>query len=409
MPTYQYIAKDSAGQTRSGMMEAETNSVAVARLREQGLWVTRLHAHGVRASASSGGVRERLIDPIWSGVSLRDLAFFFRQFATLIDAGMPINQALSTLAPQAPNAKLRQIVAQIAAQVQNGSQLSAAMRRFPWVFSSLQVHMIEAAEAGGLLDQMMLRIADYLEREYEIRQKVKQKTLYPKLVLLAAIFIPNIVILIFGGLMPYLHSTLFTVLPFLLGGLAIWAACRLGFQWSPFRYAYDTVKLNLPVVGGLIRKQVTGKFARGLSALYGAGAAGRPRDVLGRRGVWKSPGCRHGPSTGAACRAGRVAHRGALRHRLLLPRRARHGFNGRTGGQCRRDAREAGRLPGVRGGPPHPATGDGRLDSLLPAGGALRRLHRHPLLWRLCQWHQRHRWTVIQWSVVKRHGPGPRF
>lgn len=285
MPTYHYTAKDNAGQIRTGVLEAETNSVAVARLREQGLWVTQLRPRGTAAQTPAGGVRGGLLDPLWTGISLRDLAFFFRQFATMIDAGVPLFQSLSTLSHQAPNPKLRRIVAEIAFQVQNGSQLSAAMRRYPWVFSSLQLHMIEAAEAGGLLDQMMQRIADYLEREYEIRQKVKRQTLYPKIVLVAAILLPQLYILIFQGLMPYLHATVFTVLPLLLWAAAIWAAFRLGFQWPPFRYAYDTVKLNLPVIGGLIRKQVTGKFARGLAALYGAGLP------VGRAMAWSADAC----------------------------------------------------------------------------------------------------------------------
>src|SRR5713226_8352209 len=285
MPTYQYTAKDNTGQTHSGVLEAETNSVAVAQLREQGLWVTQLHARAGTAAAPGAGLRARVIEPLWNGVSLRDLAFFFRQFATLIDSGVPLYQGLSSLALQAPNARLRRIVAEVAAQVQHGSQLSVAMSRYPWVFSPLQIRMIEAGEAGGLLDRMMLRIADYLEREYEIRQKIKQRTLYPKIVLLAAIFLPNLVVLIFQGLMPYLHSTLFTVLPVVLWALAIWAAFRIAFQWTPFRYAYDTVKLNLPVIGGLIRKQVTGKFARGLAALYGAGLP------VGRAMAWAADAC----------------------------------------------------------------------------------------------------------------------
>src|SRR5689334_19214575 len=133
MPTYQYTAKDNTGQTRSGMMEAETNSVAVAKLREQGLWVTQLQARGGVTAAPEGRPRAGLLEPLWSGVSLRDLAFFFRQFATLIDSGVPLYQGLSSLALQAPNPKLRRIVADIAAQVQRGSSLSAVMSRYPAV------------------------------------------------------------------------------------------------------------------------------------------------------------------------------------------------------------------------------------------------------------------------------------
>ena len=285
MPTYQYTAKDHTGQTRSGVLEAETNSVAVARLREQGLWVTQLRARSGTVAAPQGGPRARLIEPLWSGVSLRDLAFFFRQFATLIDSGVPLYQGLSSLAQQAPNARLRRIVADVAAQVQNGSQLSVAMGRYPWVFTPLQLRMIEAGEAGGLLDRMMLRIADYLEREYEIRQKIKQRTLYPKIVLVVAIFLPSLVVGLFPAAAQFLHTSLPTVLPLALWAVALWAAIRLGLQWPPFRCAYDTVKLNLQVIGGLIRKRITGKFARGLAALYGAGLP------VGRAMAWAADAC----------------------------------------------------------------------------------------------------------------------
>jgi type II secretory pathway component PulF len=159
--------------------------------------------------------------------------------------------------------------------------------------------MLEAAEVGGLMDQMMRRIADYLEREYEVRQQIKRKTLYPKLVLLAAIFIPQLPVLVLQGLAPYLRATVLTWVPLALAVLAVWVAFRLAFLWPAFRYAYDTVKLNLPVIGGLVRKQVTGRFARGLAALYGAGlpvaraltwaadAAGNPRfaDMIHRQVV----------------------------------------------------------------------------------------------------------------------------
>jgi type II secretory pathway component PulF len=136
-----------------------------------------------------------------------------------------------------------------------------------------------------LLDRMMIRIADYLEREYEVRQKIKQRTLYPKLVLVAAIFIPKLPILVLVGLLPYLRATLFTLLPVAAALLVIWAAFRLAFQWPAFRYFYDTVKLNLPVVGGLIRKQITGRFVRGLAALYGAGPP------VGRAMSWAAEAC----------------------------------------------------------------------------------------------------------------------
>src|SRR4051794_38073663 len=101
MPTFQYTARNQQGQPQRGTLEAESNSVAVARLREQGLWVTGLTAVGAaREMSAEERPRSRPLDPVWSGVSLKELGIFFRQFATLINAGMPLFQSLSTLQAQ---------------------------------------------------------------------------------------------------------------------------------------------------------------------------------------------------------------------------------------------------------------------------------------------------------------------
>src|SRR5436305_13294953 len=104
MPTYQYTARDQQGKSQSGVLEAESNSVAAAQLREQGLWVTGLRAVGAaRDEKPEARAGARPLDPVWSGVSLKELPLFFRQFATLINAGMPLFQSLSTLQAQTTN------------------------------------------------------------------------------------------------------------------------------------------------------------------------------------------------------------------------------------------------------------------------------------------------------------------
>jgi type IV pilus assembly protein PilC len=135
----------------------------------------------------------------------------------------------------------------------------------------VQIAMIEAAEAGGLMDRMLTRIADYLEREYEIRLEIKRRTLYPKLLFLAAIFIPPVKYLIFEGVVPYLRATVGMIAPLLLWGAALWVVFRLLFQIPAFRVLYDGVKLAIPVVGKNVRQFAVGKFCRSLAALYGAG------------------------------------------------------------------------------------------------------------------------------------------
>src|SRR5439155_27255332 len=128
----------------------ESNSVAAARLREQGLWVTGLAAVGAaREATMETRPRARPLDPVWSGVSLKELGIFFRQFATLINAGMPLFQSLATLQAQTPNGRLREVIGRLMAQVERGGRLSEAFREFPAIFTSLQIAMIEAGEAGG--------------------------------------------------------------------------------------------------------------------------------------------------------------------------------------------------------------------------------------------------------------------
>src|SRR5262245_53604767 len=131
MPSFQYTARDAHGKSQQGVLEAESNSVAAALLREQGLWVTALRS--VAGSGEANAVSRtqgRLLDPVWSGVSLKDLALFFRQFATLINAGMPLFQSLSTLQAQTTNPRLREVIGRLAAQTERGGRLSEAFRAF---------------------------------------------------------------------------------------------------------------------------------------------------------------------------------------------------------------------------------------------------------------------------------------
>src|SRR5439155_25781658 len=114
------------------------------------------------------------------------------------------------------NRRLQEVIGRLAAQVERGGRLSEAFRAYPAIFTPLQISMIEAAEAGGMMDSMMNRLAEYLEREYEVRLQIKRKTLYPKLLILAVIFIPNLPILVLQGVSPYLRVTVGTFLPVLI-------------------------------------------------------------------------------------------------------------------------------------------------------------------------------------------------
>ncbi|HZO88940.1 MAG TPA: type II secretion system F family protein [Chthonomonadaceae bacterium] len=233
--------------------------------------------------------KETLIYPIFSGVVIKDLAPFYRQFATLINAGLPLYQALVALESNTNNRKLKEIARAGQAQVQAGGRFSEVMAAYPWIFPPMQIELVRAAEQGGMLDRVLLQIADYIEHELEIRRLISRETLYPKFVLFVALMIlgkpgfeggmPAIAQLVVGsmGKLPYtfwnyLQDTFGWGLAILLPLLAAVVVFRLFlFNVKGVRETYDTFKMSLPVLGNLVRQFAVAKFARTFAALYRGG------------------------------------------------------------------------------------------------------------------------------------------
>jgi type IV pilus assembly protein PilC len=190
---------------------------------------------------------------------------------TLLNSGVALYQSLEMVGQggQTPNPHLSRIVRDIAHRILAGSRLSDAMAHYPWLFDKMQVRMVEAGERGGLLVEIFKRLADFLEREYELRMDVSRKTLYPKLVIGLLLFVlPIRIPLTLHGYLTELGQILLTVVGF---GVPIWLAGRVLLTSRIGRETYDQVKLAFPVIGKLIRKLAAARFARSLAALYGAG------------------------------------------------------------------------------------------------------------------------------------------
>lgn len=276
MPVYTYTARDQRGQTSTGSLEAHSDSNAAAQLRERGLWVTELRpARGGRPEAPSAEApprREQGLDKrLRSPVSPRDLSLFYRQLHTLLHSGVSIMNALEMLSgrTQSPNAQLRRVVAALYQQVLQGGRISEAMARFPWLFDRLQLRMVEAGEAGGFLADVFRRLAEYLEREFELRQQIKRKTLYPKLVLTLLVLVLPIQSPL--NVKAYLAGLTGLLTTIALIGIPGWFLARLLLTSEGLRDLVDHIKLAVPVTGGVARKLAAARFARSLAALYGAG------------------------------------------------------------------------------------------------------------------------------------------
>jgi type II secretory pathway component PulF len=300
MPEYIYIARDRQGQLVEGTIVAENSAMALGKVRQMGYEVEKVRSveqaakerAGVAPAHPAGLTRrfqENFLFPAASGVSLKELALFYRQFATLIHAGFPLYQALVTLESQTKNRRLKEVIRASQRQVQAGGKLSDVFAAHSWIFSELQLEMLRAAEHGGILDDILHRIADYLEQELSLRRLISRLTLYPKIVVLSALFIlgpkffldgtPAISKLIIAWMgqgsysgAQYLMDTVgFLAIALLIGSAAV-AFCRITlFQSDTARESYERLKMSLPWLGTVVRAFALAKFGRAFGAMYAAG------------------------------------------------------------------------------------------------------------------------------------------
>lgn len=281
---YRYRARDFRGKLQTGYLEAEGSAAAAAVLRQRRYVILDL---------SPALEKKREID--WRGLfeqkaGVRDLALFCRQFATVIEAGIPVLTCLDILARQAENPALRRAVEQMIAELQAGRTLTEAMRRRPQVFPGILTSMVEAGEVGGILDQALTRMADHFERDYDIREKVKSAMYYPAalvgVMFLAVGFLVTSVLPNFVSILTTLNVELPLSTRILMkvsallgqywylafGGLA--AAVFAGLKAAGLKNVQsqlDKIKLKLPIFGPLIKKIIISRFCRTLSTLLHAG------------------------------------------------------------------------------------------------------------------------------------------
>ncbi len=292
MPTFAYVARGSQGQVSQGTVEAPNERVAVQQLRQQGLIVTSIRQHGGAPAQARRQEAMPLLAAI-GRVKLRDMAIFSRQLATLINAGVSLVRALAVLEKQTASAKLKYVIRQLTRDVEDGMPLSRAMARFPREFSNLFVGMVRAGEVGGVLDDTLNRMATFLEKDLELRRKVKSAMTYPTLVILFAtgivIFLSTWVVPMFLKLfadlgvkedkfpLPTLMMKRFSEFLLtkwyilLLGIIAFVFAFGVFIRTRFGKRIYDWVKLKVPILGPINHQVVLARFSRTFGTLMGSG------------------------------------------------------------------------------------------------------------------------------------------
>ena len=283
MATFAFKARTPQGEILQDQIEGSDKMAVASQLRQQGLLVIDVKEQGV--------AQKDLLES-FKKVKPGDLVVFTRQFATMINAGLPIVRALYVLSEQAENPKLQEVVTAVRKDVEAGLAPSEALQKHPKVFSKLYVEMVRAGEIGGILDGVLLRIADQLEDDQELHRKVKSSMTYPIVVLvlavLAASFMLIFIVPIFakmfedlGGTLPLptratmgvsgVLTSIFGVFIYaaLVGGVVFflrWKNTENGRKW------WGKVSLKLPAkIGDVIQKVALARFARTLGTLSAAG------------------------------------------------------------------------------------------------------------------------------------------
>jgi len=282
MAGFRYQALDGQGRAVEGVVEADTARLARSNLREQGLWVSEM------AELAGGDATGK--DNRRGGVSTAELALLTRQFATLLDAGLTIEQALNVLIEQAEQPRLRDVLASVRSEILSGAPLSAALARHPRVFPELYRTIVRAGEESGRASAVMSRLADYIEARQALTSKVVLAFVYPMVVLSVSFIVivgmlywvvPQMVGVFQSAkqTLPLLTRALLwlsgSVREYGLLGLLLLIASgfALAAAWKKeaFRRWLDATTLGLPILGRLSRAGNTARLASTLSILVGSG------------------------------------------------------------------------------------------------------------------------------------------
>ncbi len=287
MAVFKYEGRTASGEAKKGVVEAADQNAARVRLREM-----RIQATTLEQSKSALDFQFNIKTPnfLKPSVGIRDLVIFTRQFATMIDSGLPLVQCLDIQATQAENPTLRDQLKIVKEKVESGSTFGEALRTFPGTFDDLYVNLVAAGEVGGMLDSIMTRLAAYLEKNQKLMRQVKGAMMYPIIVLVVAGAVVALLLLKVVPTFEDMFADFGAALPaptLIVLGLSKWlqanfiyVAVGLVVAFVAFKRFYATVRgkllidgilLKLPIFGELLTKVAVARFCRTLGTMISSG------------------------------------------------------------------------------------------------------------------------------------------
>jgi len=290
MVQFLYKARDEQGSLHQNVVTAESIDLARTQLSEKGLWVIEIEESKKHKKALLDIELDGFFAEI-TGVGLKDLVIFCRQFSTLINAGVAMMRSLNILSIQTENPKLAKILKQVKDDVEQGESLSAAFGKHPAIFDRLFVSMIKAGETGGVLDEVMNRIALFMENRAKLSAKIKSAMAYPAVVSVFAIIIFFVMLTVIlpkfseifsrlGSELPAYTQFLIDISTFLRSPAAFLLIISFGAVGYGFKkiyslergkYFFDKLFLGLPIIGSLLQKVAVARFSRTFGTLIKSG------------------------------------------------------------------------------------------------------------------------------------------
>ena len=305
MPKFSYVAMDSRGKETKGTLDVANQNEAIGRLKEMGFFPTKVvetdktkdkkaetkGKAGAKASGKRGAINIK-IPGLGGKVKPKILTIFTRQLATLVDAGLPLLRGLRVLEKQERNATLKEIIGKLAISIEGGSTFSEALAQHPKVFNKLYVNMVKAGELGGVLEVVLQRLAEFMEKAQKIKGKVIAAMFYPVAVMVVATGILAVLMVwvvpkfkdIFKDMLPGQGLPAFTQLVLGIsdmiannfiftaaGVIVFFIGLKIFTKTKTGRRLFDKFKLSMPALGPVISKVAISRFARTLGTLVSSG------------------------------------------------------------------------------------------------------------------------------------------
>ena len=282
MPVYVWVAQTKKGRNLKGEIDAATEAIALSMLKKRNFTVKKLKLKPKDLFENISFLKPK--------VSNKDLVVFTRQFSTMIDAGLPLVQGLTILAEQAENPTFKAILKEITKDVEGGSTLAEAMKKHPKIFDSLFVNLVAAGEVGGILDTILRRLAQFIEKAEKLKGQIKGAMTYPIVVMAIAILVIAVILVFvipvfedmfksFGSALPTPTQIVVNMSRFLKGNIH-WVIIALGALIYAFKRYRDTPSgrkqtdslfLKLPIFGQLLKKTAVARFTRTLGTMISSG------------------------------------------------------------------------------------------------------------------------------------------